>query len=608
VGRYPEGKKTSLNQNFERKIQNILHPIASIPPSDRTSVVSFIVDLIKESINREHLPEILEGLFKDFEQGMEYFLIYLLPEHLRNVDILAAVHTNDGSLLNNTDCREAILKSCEEKLACLETLPPATSLAVAQFVQEHLEALQLHLNHPLFMEAVGIESILSAPEEKGPFGILKKVTALSIIPTAFQPESGQVAGIEVSFNMKALGALSEGVCLKRKDLPANATPDAWNELRFGFKEKVEADLEKAVEAIKELDPSSELSPKTIWDNILKIAFTDPERFLSGLLELTGPYPKQREAKWRAVLNNILNKGNEPRTESFFTEREEYFIKALGVIQGCSGGIAEGIDWAYDDLEKHLKYKIQLDAPKTAGQNLEEDRKELGIQYVKDILSPIEDNATLQEKIGALITAAKKNTKNSSEKLNDLLPKENYWTIDEDYNYTLNEIGAKELLKIISREKVKGPVLDFVAQTLNQHIQRQFARKNLMMFELTETPLYNDKGKKNDILELPHQKIYVRNVMGPVVGLGKELEFDKHSGTINGKLLVKSREEMLGIFFKYFTPTTTVEEFLRVVNEDVSNEEKERLKSFLQGDAFWEDDKLTHRGALELLISAGYLKT
>jgi catalase len=26
VGRYPEGKKTSLNQNFERKIQNILHP------------------------------------------------------------------------------------------------------------------------------------------------------------------------------------------------------------------------------------------------------------------------------------------------------------------------------------------------------------------------------------------------------------------------------------------------------------------------------------------------------------------------------------------------------------------------------------------------------
>jgi hypothetical protein len=30
VGRYPEGKKTSLNQNFERKIQNILHPTVEL--------------------------------------------------------------------------------------------------------------------------------------------------------------------------------------------------------------------------------------------------------------------------------------------------------------------------------------------------------------------------------------------------------------------------------------------------------------------------------------------------------------------------------------------------------------------------------------------------
>ena len=74
-----------------------------------------------------------------------------------------------------------------------------------------------------------------------------------------------------------------------------------------------------------------------------------------------------------------------------------------------------------------------------------------------------------------------------------------------------------------------------------------------MQELTEEP--------DDVQEVPHQAIYLKNIIGPVIGLLHEVLFDRHTGMLYDALVKKSREEVLEIFFRHMTPQVLVKELV-----------------------------------------------
>lgn len=90
MGRYPEGKKTSLNQNFERKIQNILHP--KVNPQSLVLKDGKIIQIQKQNVGQDldlaKLQRTVRGLFEEcFTQGINR---KLLPEDSKMLNGLKA--------------------------------------------------------------------------------------------------------------------------------------------------------------------------------------------------------------------------------------------------------------------------------------------------------------------------------------------------------------------------------------------------------------------------------------------------------------------------------------------------------------------------------------
>ena len=245
-----------------------------------------------------------------------------------------------------------------------------------------------------------------------------------------------------------------------------------------LKAKVDAHPDEVDQEIRKLDPSDDSTIS--WAAIAQSAYIDPEQMLTGYLKLTGDNVSQREAKWRAVLSNILNKSQEPRAGHYFTEREEVFCRTLNAIANCSGGKAQGIDAAYHDLETENRYKIQLPGPKTVKEIEEENKNKEGLNHVDAMLKNISPQASLEEKIQILIKTAHQDTRTSSEKLNSLLSDEKFWDISEDYKYFLNPTGAHKLLKIRATHGLSG----LIASALQRLIDYQFTGTNALMETLT----------------------------------------------------------------------------------------------------------------------------
>lgn len=55
----------------------------------------------------------------------------------------------------------------------------------------------------------------------------------------------------------------------------------------------------------------------------------------------------------------------------------------------------------------------------------------------------------------------------------------------------------------------------------------------------------------------HQAIYLKNIVGPVLGIRRAIVFDMHTGVLDEHLAREVTRTNIMIFFKHFTPETLV---------------------------------------------------
>jgi len=247
--------------------------------------------------------------------------------------------------------------------------------------------------------------------------------------------------------------------------------------------------------------------------------------------------------------------------------------------------------------------------------MEEGKKEEALQFLEEFLLDKED------KVQALLDFAKNDMKFSC-----IIPcyQEEYWDpgysvrengepvfkgdadfvkhedldIGDAFYFRLNPQGAKKIVKICLQEKVKGPVLDIVYKAVKLFIDRQFSGTNDLMKELIG-------AKPDDKYDPTHNREYLKNLIGHLVGASQEISWDDYTGWISPRFIRRSRDEVLEIFFKHVTPEAMVKALMSAVNDEiVKNSSLELFKAYLPDEIFWTGENqrsLSPRGALELLL-------
>lgn len=176
----------------------------------------------------------------------------------------------------------------------------------------------------------------------------------------------------------------------------------------------------------------------------------------------------------------------------------------------------------------------------------------------------------------------------------------YDTLPNEYRYEKKHFGGAE--------RVFAYLDDVVQMQLNAAL----SGTGHMMHEFI--------GTDQPIAQLSHQTLYLKNLIGSIIGLRHSLKFDPHTEMVYDDLLKKSPAEVCQIFYKHFTPSVLVKSLQKRINRDLQIKGSggqlfKELNSFLgQKDELlhWEltdDDSsfiLTEQGARNLLLAAGYL--
>ena len=489
---------------------------------------------------------------------------------------------NGKPLSQDQDSLIALVTALKNKLLIDQTTPPSMIRALAHFIDDNQNALMLHDESPLMQE---VFLIRSADQEgpKNPFILFKKFNELLQIASDFRPPAMKIENVTVAINMAQLEAMSKGTKIKREDLPKNVTREAFDKLTNGLRDKIEGKdgPEIVLGAEKYLDDNFQ----TTGTKILYPIFDDSEKFLTKLLDLSEENVSETEAKWRAVLNNILSKKADKVASHVFTEQEETFISTMMRIQTCGPGKAEGIAIVYEMLDNQYRYNIALSAPETVEEQMNKPKRQAAIMLIRKF---IDDNPNLKAEDRPKSLAAFVNDiehrREYAGMVNSLVGEDKYWNDDEEdetsLDMLLNEKGASALLEIVESkerpEKIK-PIQEFIGQVI-QKLMASVTGSNALMNELTNT---------TNIPEAAHHAIYLKNLIGHLVGISHGVFFDRNTGLLNDLLVSKERDEVLNAFFIYVTPESFVDEVVKNVNKDPINN-KELLKPLL-GDEFWNKD-------------------
>jgi len=530
------------------------------------------------------------------EHGLEYALKLEPQLQIQNQNKvfqrIAETLNNDEFLEEGEDPRKALLDALENKLSDIED---PDNLFIAQYIENSRGKLGLHDEHPLMQQSIEIISIHSVEGEKNPFSLIRKLRDLAKTPSKFTPPSMEIDGTSLRIDMTGLKAMAQGTVVKREDLPKNVNRAAFENLINNLSEKVRNDPEGAKKAFEPLGLT--------W-RAFSAALNDPEQHLARMLDLSGEEVSDSEAKWRAVLSSILDKKTDGRPGEWFTEQEESFVLNMMGIYNCSGGKNLGIAQTYETLELKYKYPVVMSVPMSVEEIEAGAQKRESIDFFKKF---IEDNPgkTSDEMPKALADYVneKDHRKERGEKFNPLI-QDISWEEDEHYKFDENDIdilitekGALSLLEAVERDTNFEPVKELIAQALKKVITDQFSGANELMKELTGTSNFSQGV---------HQAIYLKNLIGALVGITNEITFDRYTGTLNDNLLNRDRDEVLKIFFKYITPKSFVSALERVVNEQ-PEENRKLLKAFLSNESWDEKGTLNQKGALELLEQFHFLK-
>ncbi len=132
----------------------------------------------------------------------------------------------------------------------------------------------------------------------------------------------------------------------------------------------------------------------------------------------------------------------------------------------------------------------------------------------------------------------------------------------EFDLTLNVEGASALLGIVEKEDKDKAIKEFVGQTIQKLMAAQFSGTNELMQELTEAPkkVVKENGIRREVIDIQqgsHQGIYLKNLIGPLVGVSQGLNFDRHTGVLYDKLINQERDDVLKTLFEHVTPESFV---------------------------------------------------
>ena len=367
---------------------------------------------------------------------------------------ILAEKLNGQPLSEDQNTLTALVAGLKNKILIDQTTPPSMVRALAHYISENQEALMLDDDAPLMQEVFMIRSV-DEVGPKNPYSLFAKLTKLSKKIADFQPPTMVVEGSPVGINMNQLQALSQGSKIKREDLPANANRKSFDLLAQNLKSKYESDPERANKALADLG--------TTWTGFSYPLFNDP--YLGNLLDYSDEVVAETEAKWRAVLSNILDKKTDEREGSFFTEQQEVLIKTLMGIQNCNGGKQAGIASSYDLLDPQYRYKIQLSKPMSLIEENEHLMRLEAIKFVKDFVDshPNMERGEMPSSLAILV-----NEGNNARHVVPLIGEGDYWDMNDDdpddLNQYLNELGASEMLaKVAKNLKKLKQINQFITQ-------------------------------------------------------------------------------------------------------------------------------------------------
>ena len=317
----------------------------------------------------------------------------------------------------------------------------------------------------------------------------------------------------------------------------------------------------------------------------------------------------------------MDKKTDDKPGEWFTEREENFILTMMGIQNCTGGKDAGIALTYEMLDPQYRYKVSISKARSIEEMEAEKEKLKGVTFIKQFMAE-NVNKSSQEIAKALADYVNEEEyrKERSGTLNTLTmalkwEEDEQWKLaDNDFDILMTEKGASALLGLVEKEAKAEAVNAFIGQAIQKLMAAQFTGTNELMQELTEAPkktvVDENTGESKEIINIEqgaHQLIYLKNLIGGLVGVSQGIAFDRHTGVLYDRLLARGRDEVLEMLFsKYVTPESYVNEIVRVVNE-LPEDNKQFLKPFLDN-GFWDEaGNLNRQGVLSLLVQFDFLQ-
>ena len=175
-------------------------------------------------------------------------------------------------------------------------------------------------------------------------------------------------------------------------------------------------------------------------------------------------------------------------------------------------------------------------------------------------------------------------------------------------------------KTVAVDMETGPEIrgaDFVDRIVQETLTCFLSESNALMQELT--------GEEN-IGQVAHQALYVKNLIARRVGLDHQLKFDRHTQVLYDKLIERDLSNVLINFYKHLKPEFLVKKLIETVNRELEKgtsgltvnlyaitSKEAHLTMFdidyvkVEGqDEEKEIQKLTEVGAVEILKALGYL--
>ncbi|NGX59629.1 MAG: hypothetical protein KR126chlam3_00782 [Chlamydiae bacterium] len=623
---------------------SMVRALEMIPEGQRAPMIHLLgATLNKEISDGSQRAEIFKAVFMFAPEDRESSLPKIIKE-IQEKRLLPEWKEILQFVFKDEKVRDNSQKFLEKTLQSPLEIQQASQLG--EMVQKNPDLFGLHMEHSLMQAAINAQILTADPENpKNPYMMYKKLQEFSLKEFSYTPKF-EVAGEAVTFDLKTFqsGTMQE---VLRKDLPPpakKASPDSLDELTKGLDDLLEklgkADRKEGLEAIdlddrltrlEEADKEKVLGA-IYWNQRLeKLEEADREKVLEAIKDFAERFELDREEVVKDISSDdrfkkLEKADNEKVLEAIYWN---YRLEKLGAED------REKVSEAIKDLTKSFKpkreevleyiratYDYSLDALKEASLehpslrnllSLEGDPLELNRAYFFAIIGYIQEQPNMLEE-GELLTPREQSLMQMARMICTCGPGK----LDGIFKFYRDLPEGYQIPVVQTTDE--PPEIQHVKGVISETVIEELSKK------FTKSLITRVLGGVEDIKELPHQELYVRNLIGPVVGLPHRVTFDPHTLVLYDDLTIKTREEVLDVFYEDFTPDVLVQALHKKVNEKISPLPEEpgtprdmslynNITNFMPGEdaiEVWEFDEVynvtgfTTYGALALLKKAGYI--